>query len=472
MKKYLKGFWVALLLAIVGIAGVQEPEAVQATVNGKGVVELNTEVRGTLVEGDVDIYAFQTPDEEGYFSSKFTNLGDSSFGGMYFSLSTDIDAIELFGTAGASARDVKSSYYGKLEPNTMYFYVIKGEYGNCGDYKFTISYTKDDYKDTVDSAKAISLNKVVKGVNEYTSDVDVFSFKTLKEEAFYSLEASVTSEAGTSVVYTIYSDADLIEKVAQIQPIGKTTLVKDLDKLTPDTTYYLTTNSPWNNKGEAYTYQFKLVAVKDDAGDESSNAATIKLNESKTYGIQDVHDVDYFEVKTGAFTSYKLTFANVKCEGAVSLEMFSGAECLSDQKLSTSSYLYKGRSDNKTISLEANKTYYIRVKGNSIGTYKLGLIANPPASFSVKNSSTKDSNQVKVSWKKLGTASGYEVYRSTEKNGEYEKIATISKVGTTSYVDKSVSKGKTYYYKIRAIKKSGKKTDYTNFTAVKSVKIK
>ena len=55
VKKYLKGFWVALLLAIVGIAGVQEPEAVQATVNGKGVVELNTEVRGTLVEGDVDI---------------------------------------------------------------------------------------------------------------------------------------------------------------------------------------------------------------------------------------------------------------------------------------------------------------------------------------------------------------------------------------------------------------------------------
>lgn len=46
-----------------------------------------------------------------------------------------------------------------------------------------------------------------------------------------------------------------------------------------------------------------------------------------------------------------------------------------------------------------------------------------------------------ISWKKVKGASGYEVYRSTKKNGKYKKIKTIKKAGTVRFTDKKLKKG-------------------------------
>lgn len=301
-------------------------------------------------------------------------------------------------------------------------------------------------------------------------DVDVYTFTTPQETARYSIDYYPSENHYANIA--IYMDADLKKRVwgDVVREEQKTSIIGKLD---PNKEYYLAVKSGYPAEEEKTSmYTFKLTCIKDDAGDDGSSATEILLNETKTFGIQWIMDEDCFKVKTSAFESYKLFFGNVDAKDEpIRCTMYSGPECQKKQLVLQSYWTEAGEYYSISLPLEANKTYYLCIHGD-IGTYKLGLIANPPASFSVKNSSTKDSNQVKVSWKKLGTASGYEVYRSTEKNGEYEKIATISKVGTTSYVDKSVSKGKTYYYKIRAIKKSGKKTDYTNFTAVKSVKIK
>ena len=62
----------------------------------------------------------------------------------------------------------------------------------------------------------------------------------------------------------------------------------------------------------------------------------------------------------------------------------------------------------------------------------------------------------KVKWQpNIEGAQGYEVLRSTSNDGEYEKIASFTgdKISTTSYVDKDVTKGKRYYYKVRAFAK-------------------
>lgn len=72
---------------------------------------------------------------------------------------------------------------------------------------------------------------------------------------------------------------------------------------------------------------------------------------------------------------------------------------------------------------------------------------------------------VKLSWSKTKGAAGYEVYRATSKNGTYAKVASVSKTGFT---DTKRKPGTTYYYKIRAYKKSGKTTVYGKLsTAVK-----
>jgi len=51
-------------------------------------------------------------------------------------------------------------------------------------------------------------------------------------------------------------------------------------------------------------------------------------------------------------------------------------------------------------------------------------------------------------WNTISECSGYEIYRSTSKNGKYTLIDTVE---TTKWQDASASVGKTYYYKVKAI---------------------
>lgn len=60
------------------------------------------------------------------------------------------------------------------------------------------------------------------------------------------------------------------------------------------------------------------------------------------------------------------------------------------------------------------------------------------------------SSMIKVSWNKVAGAAGYDIYRSTKKNGSYKKVGTVNKGTTLSWTDKSVGVGKTYYYMVKA----------------------
>ncbi|MDR3645309.1 MAG: fibronectin type III domain-containing protein, partial [Clostridia bacterium] len=70
-------------------------------------------------------------------------------------------------------------------------------------------------------------------------------------------------------------------------------------------------------------------------------------------------------------------------------------------------------------------------------------------------------------WGAIGGASGYEVYRSTSASGTYSLIKTTT---STSLVNTGLTKGKTYYYKVRAYRMVGSTKVYGAFSAVKSAK--
>ncbi|MCM1160537.1 MAG: DUF6273 domain-containing protein [Roseburia sp.] len=81
---------------------------------------------------------------------------------------------------------------------------------------------------------------------------------------------------------------------------------------------------------------------------------------------------------------------------------------------------------------------------------------NPPSSGDTKPISLskpvlkvkrKSYDSVKLSWNQVSGAAGYHVYRSTKKNGSYKKIKTLS---STSFINKGLKQGKTYYYKVVA----------------------
>lgn len=170
-----------------------------------------------------------------------------------------------------------------------------------------------------------------------------------------------------------------------------------------------------------------------------------------------------------------LTSSNVASSGKIKLSWgaVEGATkykvYCATSKTGTYSYLTTTTKTSITHSKAvAGKTYYYyvravneygdtSVKSNIVG--RTCDLARPVVSLSNVTSTGK----IKVSWKAVDGAVGYEVYRATSKNGTYKLIKTTT---GTSITHSSAVAGKTYYYKVKAIAK--KDAADSAFSAVKS----
>jgi len=71
------------------------------------------------------------------------------------------------------------------------------------------------------------------------------------------------------------------------------------------------------------------------------------------------------------------------------------------------------------------------------------------------------SHTVSLSWTPgAPTFSGFNVYRGTSSGGPYTRVDT-SMVPSTSYLDASVSSGKTYYYVATEVDTAGTESGYS-----------
>jgi hypothetical protein len=127
-------------------------------------------------------------------------------------------------------------------------------------------------------------------------------------------------------------------------------------------------------------------------------------------------------------------------------------------------------------NLRTGVTYYYYVQafgenGDTISGYSKPASICYKISPSIKKLTAKK-GKVTIKITKVNGASKYEIYRSTKKNKGFEKIGTTKK-NSTSYVDKTVKKGKKYYYKVVAIGTNGLKADFASGASkVKSIKAK
>lgn len=71
-------------------------------------------------------------------------------------------------------------------------------------------------------------------------------------------------------------------------------------------------------------------------------------------------------------------------------------------------------------------------------------------------------NSVKVKWKKIYGATGYILYRSTEKDGDYTKIKALKGGSVLSYIDRDCVCGERYYYKVKAYRRVNGVSHYGN----------
>lgn len=120
----------------------------------------------------------------------------------------------------------------------------------------------------------------------------------------------------------------------------------------------------------------------------------------------------------------------------------------------------------KTVT--AGKRYYYVVESmirkKNVKNY--GGNAKPVSAINLKKVSVQSmlvqGTGVQISWGKVSGANGYQIARSTEKNGKYTRIADIESGSITSYLDTEVELGKRYYYKIRAVR-TGKYIGYGTY---------
>lgn len=77
----------------------------------------------------------------------------------------------------------------------------------------------------------------------------------------------------------------------------------------------------------------------------------------------------------------------------------------------------------------------------------------------------------KLSWKKVKKASGYRIYRATSKNGDYQRVKTLSRK-KYSFIDTKVKRNTKYFYKICAYKKVNGKKVNGPFSKIVVVRVK
>ena len=181
-----------------------------------------------------------------------------------------------------------------------------------------------------------------------------------------------------------------------------------------------------------------------------------------------------FKAAKSSYNSIKLTWKKAKGADSCQIYRYNGK---------TKSYaLLKTLSANTTAytdkSLATNTTYKYKIRSCvSVNgkTYYSGFStvssAKPTLSQgAITKLSKSGKTAVKIKWKKIAGANGYQIYRATKKTGTYKKVATVKKGSKVSYTNKKLKKGKTYYYKVRPYRTVSGKKQYGAFSKVKKIK--
>lgn len=161
-------------------------------------------------------------------------------------------------------------------------------------------------------------------------------------------------------------------------------------------------------------------------------------------------------------------------------------------KLSSTSYTYNGKTKTPSVTvkdsngktLKKNTDYTVsyasgrkyvgkykvtvKFKGNYSGSKNLYFNINFAKISTPKV--TKSGSKVKITWKNISGESGYQISQSTSKS----KTKIVSTYKTTKGKSKTIkaTRGRTYYYKVRAYKTVNGKKIYGAWSSVKSYKLK
>ena len=244
-----------------------------------------------------------------------------------------------------------------------------------------------------------------------------------------SWEASASAGGDYEITYDVY-----VKTGEQWEKLGSTV----------ETTYQV----QGLDKATKYTFGVCATAIGKDGNIYESWSKTTKS--ATTLGLKTPSSVKASNVaKTGKI---KVTWKSVK--GADGYQVYRATK--KDGKYKLVATVEKiNYVDNKATT---GKLYYYQVSAISNADENLNSKASDVVSrrcdlerIVLKYSNDKKTGKPKLTWTKIKGAKKYNVYRATKKDGTYQYIGTTTK---TSYINKNAKKGKTYWYKVKAVHKT------------------
>ncbi|MDE6957176.1 MAG: L,D-transpeptidase family protein [Lachnospiraceae bacterium] len=311
-----------------------------------------------------------------------------------------------------------------------------------------------DYTVTYSSCREVGTAKAtVKGIGNYTGTTSVSytiqlpEIKTLKSTSTYKAITVSWKKVPGASGYAVYRRTSLDGKYTRVGTVKSSaaTLSFTNNNLKTNNIYYYMVRSYRTVKGQnVYSPYSNEVKQKVQV-----SAPTVKKVSSAGYNALTitwgkVEGADGYAIYRSTARNGKYTRIGTAVGG--SKESFTDKKCTCGRY-----YYYKVRAYRKvnkqncygdlSESPEYGKSIPEKVKINSNAT---------------QNYSTK----IVLKWNRTAGASGYEVFRSTAKNGKYTKLKTITKGNITEWTNTGLKKGKIYYYKVRAYRTMGGKKVY------------
>lgn len=450
-------------------------------------IGLGTAVNGTIMEReDVDYYKITLP-QAGYVKVNFTHESVNSSDRLWgIRLYNDQYEELQYRTSIGKERGTELTEVG-LAAGTYYVRISGGpdSWRPWSDvrYQLTVNYTaasdwESEWNNSFETADSILSGKAMNGTVMEKNDIDYYKI-TIPQAGYVKIKFTHQSVNSTDKLWGIGLYNDQYEQIQYRATVGTEQGVALTEVGLAAGTYYVRISGgpdswrPWSDVPYKLTVNYTAASDwESEWNDSFGTADSTSVGKTRKGTIMESEDADYYQIK---FSHSGVLAVNFKHDSVSSAENLWKITIYNANYQELASGVSTGKTKSITVSSSvAPGTYYVRVAKDWYYWSEVAYSVKFQQYFSDTKVSLKasDGTSAKLTWKKLSGASGYEVYRSTKKSGKYEKIGTVTSGKKTSYTDKKVKIGKTYYYKVRAYKKSGSTKLYNPYSSVKSAKIK
>jgi N-acetylmuramoyl-L-alanine amidase/fibronectin type 3 domain-containing protein len=292
-----------------------------------------------------------------------------------------------------------------MSSNKSYFYKVRA-------YNTSESETAYAPFSTVVAGKALA-RVVFKTVAAEDGKIRL-SWEQSNDAVGYQLQRSTSATAGFT-------------KIASIKPKTKVSYI-DVNVM-PQTTYYYRLRV-FNGSNRIYGYSsFSDVAATVVPPETKLTKVQSNAGGILTLTWQSVAQASGYIIYRS--TSKNGTYKRLKTVNAQTLSYDDGTITIEKQ------YYYKIKTRNRVNGVLGTSKFSVAKAGKAVGAAK------------ITNIISRAGGKLTIFWNKVSNANGYLIQRSTQKKGTYETVQIIGSKDVTSYTDKKLTTGQTYYYKIQ-----------------------